>query len=63
MISRTHCRCALPGSGVLLSLGAPTLRADRTKLKPGMNSFSPQQDIQLGQETCCGSREAISALR
>ena len=28
----------------------PGLRADRTKLKPGMNAFSPQQDIQMGQK-------------
>ena len=29
---------------------APLARADRTKLKPGMNSFSPQQDIELGRK-------------
>ncbi len=27
---------------------APIARADRTKLKPGWNLFSPQQDVQLG---------------
>jgi len=29
---------------------APVSRADRTKLKPGINSYSPQQDIQLGKQ-------------
>lgn len=33
----------------MLSL-APGVYADRTRLKPGMNSFSPQQDIQLGKK-------------
>src|SRR6516164_925958 len=36
---------------VLALLFAPTLRADRTKLKPGINSFTPQQDIQLGRQS------------
>src|SRR6516165_3684986 len=36
---------------VLGLLFAPTLRADRTKLKPGINSFTPQQDIQLGRQS------------
>src|SRR5260370_33045938 len=28
----------------------PAARADRTKLKPGWNLFSPQQDIELGSK-------------
>jgi len=36
---------------VLALLFAPTLLADRTKLKPGINSFTPQQDIQLGRQS------------
>jgi len=43
-----------PGSvAILLALllaCAPSLWADRTKLKPGMNAYSPQQDIQLGRQ-------------
>jgi Peptidase family M48 len=49
MISRTHIRCAIVLSTVF-SFSAPGVHADRTKLKPGMNSFTPQQDIQLGQK-------------
>ena len=47
MIFRTHVRSAVI---VLAVLGTviPGARADRTKLKPGMNSFTPQQDIQMG---------------
>jgi len=49
MTSRTHVRSAFL---VFAALGllAPGARADRTKLKPGMNSFSPQQDVQLGKQ-------------
>src|SRR3974390_1173143 len=49
MIQRTYLRSAvflLAAFGLLV----PGARADRTKLKPGMNSFSPQQDIQMGQK-------------
>jgi len=36
---------------VLLSLSAvPDVWGDRTNLKPGMNAFTPQQDIQLGRK-------------
>ncbi len=35
---------------VLTLVLAPGAQADRTKLKPGMNSFSPQQDIELGKK-------------
>jgi len=44
-------RRAVIGSTVLLLLSAPALLADRTKLKPGINSFTPQQDIQLGRQS------------
>ena len=48
MKSRTHSRCAFL---VFASLAAAVAaRADRTKLKPGMNAFTPQQDIQMGQK-------------
>jgi Zn-dependent protease with chaperone function len=33
---------------LLLFVAAPALQAQRTKLKPGMNAFSPQQDIAMG---------------
>lgn len=38
-------------STVLLLLFAPGALADRTKLKPGINSFTTQQDIELGQQS------------
>jgi predicted Zn-dependent protease len=49
MISRTPIRCTIVLATVL-SFSAPGALAERTKLKPGMNSFTPQQDIQLGQK-------------
>jgi hypothetical protein len=44
MISRTHIRCTIVHSKVV-SFAAPGALAERTKLKPGMNSCTPQQDI------------------
>lgn len=35
---------------VAMLVSVPGAHADRTKLKPGMNSFSPQQDVALGQK-------------
>lgn len=37
-------------SALLLSLLASAALADRTQLKPGMNAFTPQQDIELGKK-------------
>lgn len=45
-----HSRCLTPFLLVLVFVSSPDARADRTKLKPGMNSFSPQQDIALGKQ-------------
>ena len=37
--------------GLILALACGAYAADsRTKLKPGINLFSPQQDIEMGQE-------------
>ncbi len=44
---------------LLLSAAVPIL-ADRTPLKPGWNLFSPQQDIEMGQQV---SREADAQLQ
>ncbi len=38
---------------------APVARADRTKLKPGMNSFSPQQDIELGKKAATEAEQKL----
>jgi beta-barrel assembly-enhancing protease len=34
----------------IILLTVPNALADRTKLKPGINSFSPQQDIEMGRK-------------
>jgi hypothetical protein len=35
---------------IALVLVSMTVFAERTKLKPGFNAFSPDQDIELGRE-------------
>src|SRR5574340_553219 len=35
---------------LLVLLVAPCARADRTRIKPGVNAFSPQQDIEIGKK-------------
>lgn len=43
-------------AGLLL---APSVWADRTKLKPGMNSFSPQQDIEIGKKVALEAQQKM----
>jgi Zn-dependent protease with chaperone function len=52
------------GLGLLLAvlLLAPALSADRTRLKPGMNFFSEQQDIELGQEAAQDAEKQLPLL-
>jgi beta-barrel assembly-enhancing protease len=50
MKGRPHIRNAAALLSVLMLVSASAAHADRTKLKPGMNSYSPQQDIALGQK-------------
>lgn len=48
--------------GVAFLLGlllAPAARADRTRLKPGMNRFTPQQDIELGQKAALDAEKKL----
>jgi peptidase M48-like protein len=47
MVSSSRLRCVTALISLILVPAA--LFADRTPLKPGINSFSPQQDIQLGR--------------
>ena len=50
MKGKSHFRC-VPGFLLMaILISAPSASADRTKLKPGMNSFTPQQDIQMGRQ-------------
>jgi beta-barrel assembly-enhancing protease len=48
LFRRLHCRSALVASFVFLSASA--VLADRTNLKPGINAFTPQQDIEIGRK-------------
>jgi len=48
MISKTPYRCVLILAFTLFLAAAPGAHAQRTQLKPGMNAFSPQQDITMG---------------
>jgi predicted Zn-dependent protease len=41
---------------------APALQADRTRLKPGMNFFSEQQDIELGREAARDAERQLPLL-
>ena len=53
------CRRALVLVLGLVAVFAPLANAERTKLKPGLNFFSPQQDVELGQKV---SRDAERQL-
>jgi predicted Zn-dependent protease len=50
MTRRTHLSVAAAAYLALFLAAAPIALADRTKLRPGINSFSPQQDIQMGRQ-------------
>jgi len=41
------------------SLGAPAIWADRTALKPGVNLFTPEQDIELGQQNAAQAEKQL----
>ena len=41
---------------------APAVWADRTSLKPGVNVFTPDQDIQLGQQTASQAEKQLRML-
>lgn len=48
MSGRLHFRSVIVAS--ILFLFAPAALADRTNLKPGINAFTPQQDIEIGRK-------------
>lgn len=50
----------LAGVLVMLALLAPVALAERTRLKPGMNLFTAQQDIEVGREV---EKQAESKLQ
>jgi len=58
-VSRRH-RALLAGFIFgLFFLAVPDLRAQRTQLKPGLNVFSPQQDIQLGKRVAADAEKQL----
>jgi len=46
-----------------LMLAAPTALADRTQLKPGMNFFKPEQDIELGGDAAKEAEQQLPLLK
>jgi hypothetical protein len=58
----TRVRRILPcvvGALALLAPLAPPAAAQRTKLKPGVNLFSPQQDIELGKRAAADAQQHL----
>src|SRR5215472_6903888 len=47
---------------IVLAPFAPQVRADRTPLKPGVNLFTPEQDIQLGKQNAQQAEKQIQML-
>jgi hypothetical protein len=45
--------------GILCLAFIPAARAQRTKLKPGWNMFSPQQDVELGKRTALDAEKQL----
>lgn len=41
---------------------APVAQAERTKLKPGWNMFSPQQDVEIGQKVAADAERQLPML-
>jgi len=62
---RNFARSASPiGLAVMIAFAlASSAFAQRTQLKPGMNFFSPQQDIELGQEVSQDAERQLPMLR
>lgn len=58
---KSSARCALSVWLAVLLL-APPLYADRTRLKPGWNLFSEQQDIELGREAAQEAEKQLPLL-
>lgn len=56
-------RLASAALAVALALGlAATAQADRTRLRPGFNLFSPQQDVELGRKVSKDAERQLQML-
>jgi beta-barrel assembly-enhancing protease len=53
---------ALATCAMVLASLAPAARADRTPLKPGVNLFTPEQDIQLGKQNAQEAEKQLQML-
>ena len=42
---------------------APLAWADRTQLKPGWNMFSPQQDVEVGQQVSSDAEKQVPMMK
>lgn len=61
----SYSRHAMQASAILVACAmtiSPVARADRTPLKPGINLFTPEQDIQLGKQNAQQAEKQIQML-
>lgn len=56
------CRRGLAAVAVLSLIFAPTAQAERTRLKPGWNLFSPQQDVEIGRQVSADAERQLPML-
>src|SRR4030095_14449293 len=60
---RKGMRQAVALAAVLSLALAPMAWADRTALKPGWNMFSPQQDVEVGQQVSVDAERQLPMLK
>src|SRR5260221_14145487 len=53
----------LGGTALVFAAVAPAVWADRTSLKPGVNIFSPEQDIELGKQNAAQAEQQLRMLK
>src|SRR5712664_2293856 len=50
-------------SALMFAAVAPAVWADRTSLKPGVNIFTPEQDIELGKQNAAQAEQQLRMLK
>src|SRR3982074_1436851 len=53
----------LAATGLVFAPVAPPVWADRTALKPGVNVFTPEQDIELGKQNAAQAEKQLRMLK
>jgi len=53
----------LGATALVFAAVAPAVWADRTSLKPGVNIFSPEQDIELGKQNAAQAEQQLRMLK